>query len=390
MLGCGAVSSRAEPTVVRNVLFALTAVATLAAMGCQLAHSQREIHPEPWLAGPPLPESSQLIPEKRSENPASPTQLGEARRVDPGTDSELDLDEQSLRELCARDWLADPHVQPAVAFEPVFATNRETLSFPEFISQEDLEPPRLPDLTYAELVRSQAAGVWGDFREFYSVEGLTWLMFGVCGGAAMANTGFDEHFLRDKYVETIILSPNDELFDFLHQPKFLGDGYYTIPVFAVTALAAPLIDEFRGGPEISRWGQNSLRTILVGGPPMLALQWITGGSRPTEDPRGSYWLPFNDNNGVSGHSFMGAIPFISAAKMTDNPWLKSGLYVASALPGLSRVNDDDHFFSQAFLGWWLAYMAASAVDRSNNPDANHHFLFFTQGTAVMAGYEFRR
>ncbi|MEZ6069860.1 MAG: hypothetical protein R3C10_06170 [Pirellulales bacterium] len=93
---------------------------------------------------------------------------------------------------------------------------------------------------------------------------------------------------------------------------------------------------------------------------MLALQAVTGASRPGESTSESHWKPFDDNNGVSGHAFMGAIPFMSAAKMTDNIWFKGALYAASALPAMSRVSDDDHYFSQAFLGWWMAYMAASA------------------------------
>ncbi len=93
-----------------------------------------------------------------------------------------------------------------------------------------------------------------------------------------------------------------------------------------------------------------LRSILVGGPPLLVLQWATGGARPTETDESSEWRPFHDNNGVSGHSFMGAIPFLSAAKMADNIWIKGSFYAASTLPGISRVNDDAHYFSQAFLG----------------------------------------
>ncbi|MDA1013384.1 MAG: hypothetical protein O3A00_02900 [Planctomycetota bacterium] len=34
--------------------------------------------------------------------------------------------------------------------------------------------------------------------------------------------------------------------------------------------------------------------------------------------------------------------------------------------GLSRVNDGDHYASQALLGWWLAMRAADAVDRTQD------------------------
>jgi hypothetical protein len=204
--------------------------------------------------------------------------------------------------------------------------------------------------TSTNLVEDAWSGIASDYAGFYSAQGLTYLSIGLGAGALMANTAFDESFLHDAYAENVVLAPSDEYYKRLHQPKFLGDGYYTIPAFAAAALAEPLIADLPLGPETAEWGRRSLRTILVGGPPVLGLQLLTGGSRPGESSAGSHWKPFEDNNGVSGHSFMGAIPFLSAAKMTDNVWLKGGFYAVSTLPALSRVNDDDHYFSQAFLG----------------------------------------
>ena len=224
--------------------------------------------------------------------------------------------------------------------------------------------------TYNELCRSQRAALLNDHVEFYSGRSLATVAMGFGIGALMANTSFDENVVRNTYIDNIILAPEDDLYEMLHEPKYLGEGQFTVPIFAAAALAEPLIGDCPGGAEVSEWGQRSLRTLVVGAPPMLALQFLTGGSRPGESSASSRWKPLQDSNGVSGHAFMGAIPLISAAKMTDNFWLKSGLYAASTLPAVSRVNDDAHYFSQAFLGWWLAYMAASAVDRTENLSTN--------------------
>jgi len=252
-----------------------------------------------------------------------------------------------------------------------------------------LPPVEAQPLTYRDFVEEQWTGIRSDHAAFYSPKNLTWLAAGIGAGAIMANTGFDEHFLRDTYVENIVFASSDELYERLHQPKFLGDGYYTIPAFAIAALAEPLIDELPLGPETAEWGQRSLRTILVGGPPMLGLQVLTGGGRPDETHESSEWQPLKDNNGVSGHSFMGAIPFMSAAKMTDNIWLKAALYTASTLPAISRVNDDHHYFSQVFLGWWLAYLAESAVDQSHDPDAHHQLFVYPNPGGIGLGVEYR-
>jgi len=100
----------------------------------------------------------------------------------------------------------------------------------------------------------------------------------------------------------------------------------------------------------------------VGGPPALLWQHAIGASRPDEDD--SRWRPFEDNNGVSGHSFMGAVPFIAAAKMAENPSIRYSLYLGSMLCGWSRINDDRHYLSQAALGWWIAYLSVSCGERS--------------------------
>ncbi|MEQ9380091.1 MAG: phosphatase PAP2 family protein [Pirellulales bacterium] len=244
------------------------------------------------------------------------------------------------------------------------------------------------ETTFREMFKEQGKGILEDYSQFYSMEGLTWLAAGVGVGALMANTAFDEHLIRHTFEENVVLAPTHEYAELLGRPKFFGEGLYTIPVFAIAALSEPLIEDLPLGEVTAEWGQRSFRTLLVGAPPMLALQVLTGASRPGESSSTSYWKPLNDNNGVSGHSFMGAVPFLSAAMMSDNIWLKSGLYVASTLPGWSRVNDDDHYFSQAFLGWWLAFMAASAVDRSHDPERHHHYVVYPQGDGVVVGLEY--
>jgi hypothetical protein len=122
---------------------------------------------------------------------------------------------------------------------------------------------------------------------------------------------------------------------------------------------------------------------------MLALQWVVGGSRPGEAHSGSHWEPFNDNNGVSGHAFMGAIPFLNAAHMTDNPWIRVACYAGSGMAGLSRVNDDSHYTSQAFLGWGMAYLAARAVDNTQQGIAFTPLLQFTPAGDSLLGFEYR-
>jgi hypothetical protein len=75
---------------------------------------------------------------------------------------------------------------------------------------------------------------------------------------------------------------------------------------------------------------------------------------------------------VSGHAFVGSIPFITIARMNeDKPVLKYLMYIASTATAWSRVNDNAHYFSQAALGWYMGWESVDAVfdsDESANED----------------------
>ena len=122
---------------------------------------------------------------------------------------------------------------------------------------------------------------------------------------------------------------------------------------------------------------------------MLLMQWVVGGSRPGEAHSGSHWEPFQDDNGVSGHAFMGAIPFLNAANMTDNRWLRAGCYLGSGMAGLSRINDDSHYTSQAVLGWWMAYLAARSVDNTQTGTAFTPLVQLSPNGDSLFGFEYR-
>ena len=190
----------------------------------------------------------------------------------------------------------------------------------------------------------------------------------------MANTGFDTT-MQNAWQTGITGSQTG---DFFSATKDIGDGIYLLPAAGIAAAAGVALEGMPVGNALGGWGSRSLRIFLVGGPPVYVLQLATGASRPsnngsmnTESPSGSDWKFFQDNNGVSGHSFMGAIPFLAAADMVENPLAKGTLYVCSTFVGFSRINDDAHYSSQAFLGWYLAWASSLAVSRTE-----HHFAGF--------------
>lgn len=191
-----------------------------------------------------------------------------------------------------------------------------------------------------------------DYKNFY-LDNSNLLRLGVGAGVAglFANTSMDAD-LRDFYQDNIRGNSLDGISKALKLP---GSILVTLP--ALTGIYL-----FSKDTPYGEWAQKSLRAIITGAPAGLLMQSATGASRPSEGS--SKWRPFNDNNGLSGHAFIGAVPFITAAKMSEDLYLKGFFYGLSTLPAITRINDDKHFFSQAALAWYLAYLSADAVSKA--------------------------
>lgn len=216
------------------------------------------------------------------------------------------------------------------------------------------------------------ADAWLDYGEFYSCRTMLWLGGGLGAAAILANTPLDER-LQDWHDRNVRGRPAGRVANFFEP---LGHGEWMFPAFAGAALIGNgLRTRWPVAGPLGDWGSRCLRSVAVGGPPLLVLCPLLGASRPNEG-LGSHWKPFDDSNSVSGHAFVGAIPFLNAAMMTDDAGSKVVLYGLSIMPAWSRVNDRKHYLSQALLGWWLAWLAADVVDRTELSQRN--FLLLPQ------------
>ena len=213
------------------------------------------------------------------------------------------------------------------------------------------------------------ATIAADHGAFYDQGSLLGLGAGIGLAALSANTQLD----RDIYEDVLPEWRTKRADSFRDSVLWLGEGTVMLPTFGAAALLAPML----GSDDVGTWGERSLRAALVGAPPMLALQRLTGAGRP-DDPanrNSSEWEPFEFSNGVSGHAFMGAIPFLTAARMQDDPWLDGLLYIASATVPAARLQGSRHYFSQVVLGWWIAFLATGAVDDAAASDTTPGMSF---------------
>jgi len=234
------------------------------------------------------------------------------------------------------------------AFDPLYTPAAQT---PEFTP--------LPGGARLEAMWQQAKhDIYSDHANYYSWNTMRDLALGIAVASPVANTSLDQHF-RDWYQHDVRSTGTDNFASFW---KTFGEGQIFIPSFAGLALVGQY---FGDGPLLGTagdYGGRVTRAYLVGGPPMLVMQYFLGGGRPDDSGEASYWRPFCDSHGVSGHAFISSVPFITAANMVENPLAKGTFYILSTFTAWSRINDDAHYLSQACLGWWMGYLACRAVD----------------------------
>jgi hypothetical protein len=204
-----------------------------------------------------------------------------------------------------------------------------------------------------------------DYEQFYTRYRLVRLGLAYGLGDIVANTETDEH-IQDWYQDHVRNSSTDKVSTIA---KNFGNGWYIVPLtFASAVVGTYALPEGNTSSALGTWGERSFRSILVGGPAVVVMQYVTGAYRPKQGD--SQWRPFKSNHGVSGHAFIGAIPFLTLARMYDDQWyIKYPLFVASTLAGLSRINDNQHYPSQAALGWYMAWEATGSIlerDTNNN------------------------
>ncbi|MDR0327842.1 MAG: phosphatase PAP2 family protein [Planctomycetaceae bacterium] len=204
--------------------------------------------------------------------------------------------------------------------------------------------------------------IFADYGNLYNCNNVKNFGLALMGGAVLANTKLDRNF-ANWYSSNIHSDCSDEI---AKGAKIFGEGHIFIPVMAATALTYRFSQEKWGLSECKLGGfaDRTMRGYLVGAPTLLVAQAVLGGDRPRCGD--SYWTPFQHCHGVSGHAFMGAVPFITAAQMTDKPCVKGLLYALSALPAWSRVNDEAHYLSQVLMGWYLAYLSVRAVSQTES------------------------
>lgn len=247
--------------------------------------------------------------------------------------------------------------------ERAYSPEINTLPAPNLGNPSCYSPGYAPclDVYSSRWLRNVSIDVQRDFVCYFQTCNLLTLATFFAGAAISANTGLDRT-ISMHWQEDIRSSTSNSFFKPFN--SIGGLSYYYFPLYLAAVGFGAWQECTLTGNVLYHWGYRSLRTIILTTVQQIPLTYIIGSGRPNQN-QPSKWQPFKYKTGVSGHTIFGAIPFLTAAMMTDPPLFRYGLYVLSALPGLARINNNTHYFSQVLLGWGIAYLSASAVYRSD-------------------------
>lgn len=185
----------------------------------------------------------------------------------------------------------------------------------------------------------------------YSRRNLFVLAGATAGAAVLAYSGADEAV--EEWHHERVSSPTTEKLS--RQLKEFGENYW-VGVWVLMAIA----DRLLPSTAVSSFGRRCMEATVLGLPVLWSTQRVLGGSRPS-DRFGPRFRPFADENSVSGHTFLAAVPWLVLVRELRPTWAKAAAALVSPLTGWSRVQDRRHYPSQVVLGWLLAWQATEAV-----------------------------
>lgn len=201
--------------------------------------------------------------------------------------------------------------------------------------------------------------LWSDYQHFYWSRNLIYVGISILIAAPIANTQADREF-REWYESQAGHGRSRGVDRTAHVFREFGEFRYTLPVYFAASLGGHLFPDHSVLAPLGEFGDRSLRALAVGAPTVGVLQVTLGTDRPESGH--SRWIPFRSRHAVSGHTFVGAVPFLTAASMVDNPALKAAFYAGSVATGWSRIHEDRHYLSQVILGWCIAYLSVESVN----------------------------
>lgn len=143
-----------------------------------------------------------------------------------------------------------------------------------------------------------------------------------------------------------------------------GSGKYSLPLLGMLYLYG----EIENHPRSKTIALNGVKTFVISAAFATVLKQIGKRHRPYQEYEGNSraWAgPFGDSEYTSFPSGHTTVSFAMASYISsaykDKAWVGITSYTLATLVGLSRINDDEHWASDVFVGAVLGYAIGQTV-----------------------------
>ncbi|MDD5528442.1 MAG: phosphatase PAP2 family protein [bacterium] len=157
-----------------------------------------------------------------------------------------------------------------------------------------------------------------------------------------------EIMLEDETVKNFVQSHrNDEV---AKKCEYIGDGTVAATLVASSWVAGELTHNYK----LQKTGDLGLKSILISGLIVNCVKRIAGRSRPYNSVSSADWmgptLSGDDLSFPSGHTSTAFALASVVSELYDNKWIDFLAYGTAALGGWARINDNQHWTSDVFMG----------------------------------------
>ena len=242
-----------------------------------------------------------------------------------------------------------------------FAQSREAGSSSAYVNQQILTKDDQTEESEFKLNRDYWKGYITDTANILASpsrwENQDWIKASLLAGAAVGLYAYDQEM--QNWAQKNRSSASDKIADFA---RLFGDVKYNLSLPG----AFYLYGHFYEDEKARKTAMMGLESVVISGIFTGAIKFAGHRHRPdTGDPYNTWGGPgFSTSNlsFPSEHSSSAfAIATVIATQYEDKAFVPPLAYGIAALTALSRVNDNDHWTSDVFLGSAIGYFTAKAI-----------------------------
>jgi hypothetical protein len=173
-----------------------------------------------------------------------------------------------------------------------------------------------------------------------------------------------EIMLEDETVNNFVQSHRNN--EVAKKCEYIGDGTIAAALVGSSWIAGELTHNYK----LQKTGDLGLKSILISGLIVNCVKRIAGRSRPYSSVSSADWagptLKEEEVSFPSGHTSTAFALASVVSELYDNKWIDFLAYGTAMLGGWARINDNQHWASDVFMGAVIGISVGKTVVKLEN------------------------